>query len=65
VTFLEPSNEKRMEVAAYHETDYLLTWNVRHLANLDKLEHLVAINRRLALMTPRIVTPEMLWAEEK
>lgn len=27
-------------------------------------QHLVTVNRRLALLTPTIVTPEMLWLEE-
>ena len=51
-------------LASYHEVDFLLTWNIRHLANPNKQEHLVTVNRRLALLTPTIVTPEMLWLEE-
>ena len=30
----------------------------------NKLDHLTVINRRLGLLTPQIVTPEMLWLEE-
>jgi len=52
-----------LAVACVHELDYLLTWNIRHLANPNKLDHLTVINRRLGLLTPRIVTPEMLWLE--
>jgi len=51
-------------LASYHEVDFLLTWNIRHLANPNKSEHLIVINRRLALLTPTIVTPEMLWLQE-
>ncbi len=53
-----------LALASYHEVDFLLTWNIRHLANPNKHEHLVVVNRRLALLTPSIVTPEMLWLEE-
>ena len=53
-----------LAIACVHEVDFLLTWNIRHLANPNKLDHLTAINRRLGLLTPAIVTPEMLWLEE-
>jgi len=53
-----------LAVATMHEVDFLLTWNIRHLANPNKLDHLTVINRRLGLLTPRIVTPEMLWLDE-
>jgi predicted nucleic acid-binding protein len=52
--------------AAYYEMDYLLTWNIRHLANVRKEEHLRVINARLRIHTPRLVTPEVLlpWEDE-
>lgn len=52
-----------LATACVHEVDFLLTWNIRHLANPNKLGHLTVINRRLGLLTPQIVTPEMLWLE--
>ncbi len=52
-----------VSVACVHGVDYLLTWNVRHLANPNKLEHLAAVCLRLGLTPPRIVTPDMLWKE--
>lgn len=52
-----------LATASVREVDFLLTWNIRHLANPNKVDHLAAVNRRLALLTPRIVTPEMLWQE--
>ena len=48
----------------FHQVDFLLTWNIRHLAIPNKLTHLLTINRRLGLLTPQIVTPEMLWQED-
>jgi hypothetical protein len=52
-----------LAAASVNEFDYLLTWNIRHLANPNKVDHLTAINRRLGLLSPVIVTPEMLWLE--
>jgi hypothetical protein len=53
-----------LAVASLHEMDYLLTWNVRHLANPNKIEHMTVINRRLGLLSPVILSPEELWMEE-
>lgn len=53
-----------LAVACVYDMDFLLTWNIRHLANPNKLTHLTVINRRLGLLTPQIVTPEMLWLED-
>jgi hypothetical protein len=54
-----------LAVACVREVDFLLTWNIRHLANPNKLDHLLVVNRRLGLLTPQIVTPEMLWQEDE
>jgi hypothetical protein len=51
-------------VAVVHGMDYVLSWNVRHLANPNKLEHLRRICWRNALMPPMIVTPDLLWEIE-
>lgn len=50
-------------VCAIHEIDFLLSWNVRHLANPNKTSHLQAICRRLGLVPPTIITPDLLWEE--
>ena len=52
-----------LAIACVSEMDFLLTWNIRHLANPNKLNHLVVVNRRLGLLTPQIVTPEGLWMD--
>ena len=52
-----------LAVASCNAVDYLLTWNCRHLANANKFDHIRAINRRLGLLTPEIVTPEQLFEE--
>ncbi len=53
-----------LAAACVHGVDFLLTWNIRHLANPNKLDHMTVINRRLGLLTPHIVTPETLWLED-
>ena len=54
-----------LAIASYHEVDYLLTWNCRHIANVNKYEHIRAINLRLGLLTPFLITPELLFAEDE
>jgi len=52
-------------LASLGDIDYLLTWNLRHLANPNKAEHMVVINRRLGLLPPVVCSPEALWLEEE
>lgn len=51
-----------MHVAAatFHQMEYVLTWNVKHLANPKKRTHFSVICMRLGLVPPQIVTPDML-----
>ena len=51
-------------VAAYHGMDYLLSWNVKHLANPNKRIHLQRILMNAGKGVPAIVTPEVLWEED-
>lgn len=50
-------------VACVHDLDYILSWNVRHLANPNKLTHLRTICVRAGYLPPRIVTPDLLWED--
>lgn len=45
------------------ETDYLLTWNYRHLANATVLHHMEGFLERRGLRLPRVCTPEELVGE--
>lgn len=49
--------------ASFYKIDYLLTWNCNHLANVNKKEHIEAINRKLKLFIPEIITPIQLFKE--
>ena len=49
--------------ASFFKIDYLLTWNCNHLANVNKKRHIEAINRKLKLFVPEIITPLQLFKE--
>lgn len=46
--------------ATVHRMDYLLTWNVKHLANPNKRTHFAIICMRAGLAAPAFVTPDLL-----
>lgn len=48
-------------VACVHGLEYILSWNVRHLANPNKVAHLRAVCTRAGYAPPAIVTPDLLW----
>jgi hypothetical protein len=48
-------------VATVCGMDFVLSWNVKHLANPNKVEHLGKLCLRFGLVPRRIVTPEFLW----
>jgi hypothetical protein len=50
-------------VAAYHGMEYLLSWNVKHLANPNKRVHLARVLMNVGRAVPAIVTPEVLWED--
>jgi len=50
-------------VAAVHATDYLLTWNCRHLANAQIMRRIALACSRLGRRMPLICTPEELMGE--
>jgi predicted nucleic acid-binding protein len=47
-------------VATIHGMEYILTWNVQHMANPNKRTHFATICLRLGLLPPQIVTPDLL-----
>ena len=49
-----------LAICAFYKVDYLLSWNQRHLANVNKLRQLKIMNARLNLSTPEIITPAQL-----
>lgn len=50
--------------AVLAQMDYLLTWNVKHLANVNKRVHLSRVCQRIGKVAPLIVTPDLLWEIE-
>ena len=49
-----------MAAATFHRMDYVLSWNVKHLANPNKRAHFAIICLRLGMVPPQIVTPDLL-----
>jgi predicted nucleic acid-binding protein len=47
-----------VSTAILNRIEYLLSWNVKHLANQNKKAHLAVICLRLKMPPPRIVTPD-------
>jgi len=45
-----------LALASLHECDFLVTWNCKHLANANKLDH-THVNGLIGLTTPNLVTP--------
>ena len=53
-----------LALASYHQCDFLVTWNCRHLANAKKFSHIRRVNTLLGLCVPTLVTPLELLGEE-
>jgi predicted nucleic acid-binding protein len=54
-----------LAAASYYEMTFLLTWNCRHLANANKIQHLRAVNVELGLSIPIVTTPDLLTSEDE
>ena len=50
--------------ASFYKIDFLMTWNCKHLANANKKPHIRAINTKLGLFIPEIITPLELYKED-
>lgn len=46
-----------LAIASYHECEFLLTWNCKHLANANKFGNIRRVNVMLGLHVPLLVTP--------
>ena len=46
-----------LALASFYNADALLTWNCKHLANLNKIYLIRQINQELGLPTPELATP--------
>jgi len=57
----EAGDAMHVAVACIHSIDFMLSWNVKHLANQNKVVHLHQVCLRAGLLPPRIVTPDSLW----
>ena len=46
-----------LAIASFYNVDALLTWNYKHIANLNKIYRIRQVNQELGLPTPDLVTP--------
>ena len=46
-----------LAIASFYNVDALLTWNYKHIANLNKTYRIRQINQELGLPTPELATP--------
>jgi hypothetical protein len=51
-------------IATVHQIDYLLTWNCKHIANVEVLPRIADLCEDLDLVLPMICTPEELLGVE-
>lgn len=58
------SDAAHLAVASLAGVDFVLTWNLKHLANANKCRRLSVVNARLGLHVPIITTPLSLRDEE-
>ncbi|MBB4638393.1 type II toxin-antitoxin system VapC family toxin [Longimicrobium terrae] len=49
-----------LAAASLYGCKYLVSWNLKHLANPNKRAHLKTVNQELGLSVPVILTPEQL-----
>jgi hypothetical protein len=53
-----------LAIACHHEIDYLLTWNMKHLANGHVRHALQKLHNNWKIQLPTICTPEELMEEK-
>ncbi len=44
-------------IASFHNVDAILTWNLAHIANPNKIDLVKQVNHELGLATPDLTTP--------
>jgi hypothetical protein len=54
------TDSEHLAMATIHQMDYMLTWNLQHLANVVIKRKIAELNKRLDIHTPTICTPEEL-----
>ncbi len=57
----ETGDAVHVAAAIVNHCEYLLTWNVKHMANPNKKRHLGNVCLKLGFVPPEIVTPDSLW----
>ncbi len=48
---------RHLALATFHECAILATWNCKHIANANKMEHIRRVNSYIGYATPLLTTP--------
>ena len=54
------SDALHIALATFHEMDYLVTWNMKHIAGAEQRTKITRFNESKSLFVPTIITPEEL-----
>jgi hypothetical protein len=57
----ESGDALHVALATVRQMDVVLTWNVKHLANRNKVVHPREVCRRVGYVPPEILTPDAFW----
>ena len=57
----EEGDAVHVAASVIHRVEFMLTWNVKHLANPNKRAHLRTVCMRVGYTVPDLVTPEDFW----
>jgi predicted nucleic acid-binding protein len=60
----ESGDALHLAVATVQRIDVILSWNVKHLANRNKMAHVREVCRRVGYVPPEILTPDTFWETE-
>jgi len=60
IPFKAKEDAVHIAIAAVHDIEYLLTWNMTHIANPLKRQHIADIIRQFRPSSPIILTPQEL-----
>ncbi|MFH1392345.1 MAG: type II toxin-antitoxin system VapC family toxin [bacterium] len=55
-----PIDALHLACATFYEIDFLVTWNITHMANPNKRKKLTEFNKSADLFIPQLTTPEEL-----
>ena len=59
------ADAQQVAIATLHKVDVIVSWNFRHIVNLNRIRLFTSVNLRQGLVTPEIRTPLEVLADEE